>query len=296
MPATSFVRAFRLLALLWSAVLAGLDPAILTAQSSGPVMRGRLIAAASTGPETPVVGASVRLSDPNGRALVATSDGEGRFRVAVPGTGRYSVQVRAVGFAPRSLEVTVRDGDAEGITIVLERQRQLAALQIIGNRANGNALHPGADPLAGAVTVMGGEQIARENVTFAQELLRKVPGVYRAEFNQGVVSGDIGIRGFNTESEIASTKLLIDGIPANMNSGVSEMNALFPLEIAQMQVVRGTNDPRHGLFNLAGNVSVETAQGRGTSVTSRLQDPGGPGPWQCLRWRLFADDLCRRPA
>ncbi|MFN5582718.1 TonB-dependent receptor [Gemmatimonas sp.] len=271
MPITPSLCVFRRSALLFLAVFAGIRPAALAAQSSGPVLRGRLVTTAASGTETPVAAASVRLSDPNGRAIVAASDTEGRFLVAVPGAGRYSVQVRAVGFAPRSLEVTVRDGDAAPITIVLERQRQLAALQIIGNRANGTALHPGADPLAGAVTVMGGEQIARENVTFAQELLRKVPGVYRAEFNQGVVSGDIGIRGFNTESEIASTKLLIDGIPANMNSGVSEMNALFPLEIAQMQVVRGTNDPRHGLFNLAGNVSVETAQGRGTYVTSRLQ-------------------------
>jgi outer membrane receptor protein involved in Fe transport len=28
-----------------------------------------------------------------------------------------------------------------------------------------------------------------------------------------------------------------------------------------MTIVRGTNDPRHGLFDLAGNVSVDTRRG-----------------------------------
>jgi iron complex outermembrane receptor protein len=109
--------------------------------------------------------------------------------------------------------------------------------------------------------VLGAEQVARENVQSAQEVLRKVPGVYHASFNQGIISGEVGIRGFNTESDVASTKLVVDGIPTNLNSGLGEFNALFPLEIERVEIVRGTNDPRWGLFNLAGNVGVTTRRG-----------------------------------
>lgn len=217
-----------------------------------------------------VANADVRLTDPNGRSVPVRTDAEGRFVATVPGAGRYALLVRALGYASASQDLAAR-ANAEPITVTLRPQPQLTPVQVIGATTASRDLHPGADALLGAVSVLGGEQIARENVAFAQELLRKVPGIYRAEFNQGIVSGDIGLRGFNAESEIASTKLLIDGIPSNLNSGVSEMNAIFPLEIARMDVVRGTNDPRFGLFNLAGNVSVETAQGGGTYVTSRLQ-------------------------
>ena len=60
-------------------------------------------------------------------------------------------------------------------------------------------------------------------------------------------------------------KLLVDGIPTNVNSGVGDINAIFPLDIDRIEVVKGTNDPRYGLFNIAGNVQVFTsAPGRYT--------------------------------
>jgi iron complex outermembrane receptor protein len=234
------------------------DPAV--------TLRGTLATPAAQ----PIAQARLTLTDPNGRQVTGRSDPRGAFALVVPGPGRYTLQVAVLGFLPLSRDVTLREG-SEPLPLVMTPRDQLPAVQVLGTPAGSRSLHPGADDLLGAVTVMGGDQLAREPVAFAQELLRKVPGLYRAEFNQGVVAGDIGVRGFNTESEIASTKLLIDGIPANLNSGVSEMNALFPLEIGRLEVVRGTNDPRHGLFNLAGNVGIETAQGGGTYVTSRLQ-------------------------
>lgn len=250
----------------WASPLRAQAPATPAAATGEVVIRG----AVRQPDGRPVTGADVRLTDPNGRSTPVRTDGNGQFTATVPGAGRYTLVVRAVGYASVSQPVAARAG-AEPIAIVLRPQAQLTPVQVIGATTTSRDLHPGADALLGAVSVLGGEQIARENVAFSQELLRKVPGVYRAEFNQGIVNGDIGLRGFNTESEIASTKLLIDGIPSNLNSGVSEMNAIFPLEISRMDVVRGTNDPRFGLFNLAGNVSVETAQGGGNYITSRLQ-------------------------
>jgi iron complex outermembrane receptor protein len=262
MPSRLAARA-GLLALL----LSSLAPDAAVAQpAAAPTLRALVLDSSNA----PITDAIVAAADPNGRTASARTGTDGRAVLALPGTGRYTVTVRALGFAPRTLTTTI-GADDEPVTARLAPQRQLAAVQSIGVRAGGASLHPGADALAGSVTVLSSEQIARENVAVAQELLRKVPGVYRAEFNQGIVSGDIGIRGFNAESEIGSAKLLIDGIPSNLNSGVTEMNALFPLEIGRIEVVRGTNDARHGLFNLAGNVAVETVQGGGDYITSRLQ-------------------------
>src|SRR5690606_31728128 len=39
------------------------------------------------------------------------------------------------------------------------------------------------------------------------------------------------------------------------------LDMLFPLEIDGIEVVRGTNDPRYGLYNIAGNVTVHSRTG-----------------------------------
>ena len=57
-------------------------------------------------------------------------------------------------------------------------------------------------------------------------------------------------------------KLLIDGVPSNGNDGnMPYLDVVFPLDIEAVEVVRGTNDPRYGLHNIAGNANVVTRTG-----------------------------------
>ncbi|WP_437937541.1 TonB-dependent receptor [Sorangium sp. So ce341] len=114
-----------------------------------------------------------------------------------------------------------------------------------------------ADVVA-SVDILGGEQIQEQSAAEPLELLRRVPAVYIESFNQGIINADIGLRGFNTQGDVAHTKLLIDGIPSNHHVGLPDMKAVFPLEIERMEVVKGTNDPRYGLNNVAGNINVVT--------------------------------------
>ena len=112
-----------------------------------------------------------------------------------------------------------------------------------------------------SVNLLGREQIAQENVNEPLEVLRRAPAVYMDSFNQGIISSDLGVRGFSTQGDVAPVKLLIDGIPSNVHVGYSDMKAVSPLEIERMEVVKGTNDPRYGLYNVAGNVNVVTRRG-----------------------------------
>ncbi|MCX4161779.1 MULTISPECIES: TonB-dependent receptor [Paraburkholderia] len=104
--------------------------------------------------------------------------------------------------------------------------------------------------------------IENQNVRSPWELFGQMPGVLLTDFNQGTTSGKISFRGFNGESEINAVKLLIDGIPSNSNDGsMPFMDAVFPLEIESLETVRGTNDPRYGLHNIAGNATITTLNG-----------------------------------
>jgi iron complex outermembrane receptor protein len=86
--------------------------------------------------------------------------------------------------------------------------------------------------------------------------------VLLTDFNQGTTSGKLSLRGFNGEGEVNAVKLLIDGIPSNSNDGnMPYLDFVFPLEIDSITTVRGTNDARFGLHNIAGNVDLATRQG-----------------------------------
>ncbi|KGM06072.1 TonB-dependent receptor [Methylophaga thiooxydans] len=112
--------------------------------------------------------------------------------------------------------------------------------------------------LAGSVDSISRDELAISHVDDTMELFSKVPGVYFARYNQGIINTDIGIRGFAAEGSTPHAKLLIDGIPANLHNGYSEMDQLFPANIDSVQVFKGNSDPRYGLHNVAGNYTINT--------------------------------------
>lgn len=115
--------------------------------------------------------------------------------------------------------------------------------------------------LIGSVTIVGREQLRNESVNEPLDLLRRLPGLFTEQYNQGIISSDVGVRGFNSQGDVAPLKLLIDGIPSNIHEGVADLKPIFPLEIERIEVVRGTADPRHGLYAVAGSLHVDTLRG-----------------------------------
>ncbi len=113
-----------------------------------------------------------------------------------------------------------------------------------------------------SVDILGGDIAQRQSVDNAWELFARLPGVVLTDFNQGTTSGRFSIRGFNGEGEINAVKLLIDGVPSNDNAGgMTGIDMVSPLDIAGIELVRGTSDPRWGLNNIAGNANILTRIG-----------------------------------
>lgn len=112
--------------------------------------------------------------------------------------------------------------------------------------------------------------LEQQNVSHSWELFRNMPGIQITRFNQGTTSGKLSFRAFNGEGEVNAVKLLIDGVPSNSNDGnMPFLDVIFPLEIESIEVVRGTNDPRYGLHNIAGNAHIHTKMG-GTYLRNRF--------------------------
>lgn len=124
--------------------------------------------------------------------------------------------------------------------------------------------------IATSVDVMYEDKIANQNVMTAYDLFHRMPGVQITQYGQGTTTGKLSFRAFNGEGRVNAVKLLIDGIPSNTNDGnMPFIDALFPLDIESIEVVRGTNDPRYGLHNIAGNANINTTTG-GNYVKGRV--------------------------
>jgi iron complex outermembrane recepter protein len=206
----------------------------------------------------PIADVEVEVRDTNGRVARARSASDGRFVVTGLAAGQGRLTALAQAWSPASTELAIPT-DGDGVRITLEPAGVQETVVVIGSPGARTALHLASQDLLGSVDVIGADQLQRENVDLSYELLKKVPGVYVNDYNQGVVAGGIGMRGFNTEGDIMHVKLLVDGIPTNVNSGVGDLNAIFPFDIDRIELVKGTNDPRYGLLNIAGNVQVFTS-------------------------------------
>ncbi len=113
-----------------------------------------------------------------------------------------------------------------------------------------------------SVDVLGADKVEDENVMNSWELIGQLPGIQLTETRMGAESGKATFRAFNGEGYINGIKVLIDGVPSNVNSGNQRfIDMIFPLEIDYIEVVRGTNDPRYGLHNIGGNINFGTRQG-----------------------------------
>lgn len=121
-----------------------------------------------------------------------------------------------------------------------------------------------------SVDVLGADKVEDKNVANSWELLGQLPGIQLTETRMGAESGKATFRAFNGEGYINGIKVLIDGIPSNVNSGNQRfIDMIFPLEVDYIEVVRGTNDPRYGLHNIGGNINFGTRQG-GNYADGRL--------------------------
>ena len=113
-----------------------------------------------------------------------------------------------------------------------------------------------------SVDLMGSDMIEDKLVKNSWELMGQMPGISLKSWQMGLETGKPALRGFNGEGYVSGVKLLIDGVPANTNAGhMRQMDMVFPMDIDFIEVVRGTNDPRHGLHSIGGNINVVTKQG-----------------------------------
>lgn len=126
--------------------------------------------------------------------------------------------------------------------------------------------------LPGSVDVIGADQIEKENVESALELLRLVPGVKISDYGSGGVPNGFTMRGWalgHGRGAVAT----IDGIPYNYHMGSSDgaidLSQLCADDVVRIDVVKGPIDARYANWNQAGVLHFHTRK-RGDFTRAKI--------------------------
>ena len=235
---------------------------ILQAQTAGAV-RGKVLDPLGRA----VFQAKVILLQDGKEVAQGTSDAEGSFDLAAPGSGAYSVQVASSGFASQTIApIFIADGKTTEVTVQLSVGSQSQQVVVT---ATGTPIPE--SQVGASITLIDSDQIQALNKLDVLEELRLVPGAQIAQTGQRGGTTALYLRGGDSDFN----KVLIDGIPANSIGGLFDFAQLSNGGVGSVEVLRGSNSVLYGSDALAGVVSVTSTRGKTTLPQLQYSADGG---------------------
>ncbi|HEX7945924.1 MAG TPA: TonB-dependent receptor plug domain-containing protein, partial [Phenylobacterium sp.] len=121
---------------------------------------------------------------------------------------------------------------------------------------------PSAD--IAAVTVLSGEDIARQTLANNIDIFRSIPGVQVGDFGQVGIAQGVSFRGWPGAQDSSAVAFFLDGVQRNEASGTGangylDINPVIPELLDDVTVVKGPFNTRYGgNFALAGSFIATT--------------------------------------
>ena len=199
----------------------------------------------------PVAGATVELLQNHLLTASAISDAAGQYQLPVVASGRYTLRTSAPTFA--TSETSLRYLNADRLTHLDLTVATPTLTQQITVTATGT---PTPEAQIGASDTV----LAADNyklMTEVQEPLRLIPGLQVTQAGQRGGTTGLRIRGGDTDS----TKVLIDGVPANQVGGNVEFANIATVGFSQIEVLREPASVLYGSDALSGVVALTTERG-----------------------------------
>lgn len=184
--------------------------------------------------------------------LGATADQGGSFSIKNVPTGRQTVAVSSVGYATRTLTVTV--GAGPGAPLAFQLPASTAGLSEVVVTAQKDETTLQQTPMA--VSALGTKQLREYRVWDFKDLTALAPNLFVVEHGNSTGSNFLNIRGvmgFSNEQAVAT---YIDGVyQFDYFSAPTQL-----LNVERIEVLRGPQGTLYGRNALGGVVNIVTKQ------------------------------------
>lgn len=195
--------------------------------------------------DQPLVGANIYLK---GTVIGTATNSKGEFLFSKLKGNFYSLHISMIGYQKKIIEIELRDGISEIITIKLNKSNFQVDQVIVTASKHRNEIRS----LPVSASVINSERINEKNFITLDQALRYEPGI-------NVTEDQISIRGSSGYSLGAGSRVLtaLDGIPLySGDSGEITWQVIPPSEIARVEIVKGAASSMYGSTAMGGVVNV----------------------------------------
>src|ERR1700722_10241293 len=186
-----------------------------------------------------------------GPPLHTVSASDGRFNLTLP-PGRYRVLIASDSFARVDQEISIAAGETR------ELQARLA-LEPLSSKVvvTAQAVPLEADSSPAPLTILTREHIDQRVATSLPDLLETQPGFSMGRTGPEGGQTSLFLDGGNSNY----TKVLIDGVPANIPGGLIDFSNFTVDNIEKIEVVHGAESALYGSDAMDGVIQIFTRRG-----------------------------------
>jgi len=246
-------------ALCTTCALAGVVPLARASAQTSTTLRGRVVDAAT---RSPLVDAEVRLAGDDGSRTAAYSTADGVWRLTVTPARRYTLRIRHLGYAPRTITLAAPPpGDSSFITTTLDAVPvSLDEIVVTASRR----------PERLANTPVPIELISRSDIerTGASDLASVLSEQIGIAPTAGHPSGaGVMLQGLAGEHVL----VLLDGRPlSGRNSDTFDLSRIPTSIIERVEVVKGPQSTLYGSDAMGGVINIITRTPSLNSVRAKV--------------------------
>ena len=229
---------------------------ILLFSTSSILAQGTLSGNVVSENQEPLIGATISI--PNTRYGTIT-DLDGNYMLSLP-AGTHTISVRYTGFSPKSMEVTISDGQKSEASFVMSSDQLALDELVVTGTFSGRSQKE--SPVS--MTYISGPQLQKLASNSQADILRTIPGI-TAEGGGGEVASNVFVRGLPSGGQYQFTPLQVDGIPVlstfGLNSSAHDVYFRNDIGIRNLEFVRGGASTLFGAGSVAGIINYSSITG-----------------------------------
>ncbi len=214
-----------------------------------------------------VPGASVTAKAESAGPQQTVTGPDGRFVVAVPGSGMITLTVRSAGFAERRETLTGGESDVD---VMLSPAGLLETVMVTPTRTEQRL-----GDVPASVSVLSKEEIRQSPAVVADDVLRQIPtfSLFRRSSSltaQPTTQG-VSLRGIGP-SGVSRTLVLLDGVPFNDPFGGWVYWTRVPMaNVERIEIVEGPSSNLYGNYAMGGVINLMSSPASRRTAEASVQ-------------------------